>query len=396
MWRAQPSEQHTVGQRHQHTDTTVATSRWTRDHRLRRRRPREHPLLGRMRREVSHLQTEGHQNWYSSDFKIGTYFTAKQSQNLFHQTARFPYTIAILMKSRVHLTPSESLLKGKSRFPVPVQKEWAGWTDTSVGSPRVSAKPGPDFTAGNPSAPAARKGETIIYGKQDRAALEPWVWWRAVLKACCASGCLGWNPSSCASASCSVKWEKQDTCPCRVDAWVWSDESVLPCQQRRMSQASAIPALQMWVSESRKSKRQWLSCLQLLTILWTVACQAPQSVEFSPGKNTRVVCHFFLQGIFPAPGSNPGLPHCRWILYYLSHREETKKQKHLWCGSYQMAATACDEDWGIRTWKVKLQDAGPKQLRGVRKEWFRWAQTLASSHTWKSAKCLDLRYLALL
>jgi len=27
-----------------------------------------------------------------------------------------------------------------------------------------------------------------------------------------------------------------------------------------------------------------------------------------------------LQGIFPAQGSNPGLPHCRWILYQLSHK----------------------------------------------------------------------------
>ena len=27
------------------------------------------------------------------------------------------------------------------------------------------------------------------------------------------------------------------------------------------------------------------------------------------------------QGIFPTQGSNPGLPHCRWILYQLSHKE---------------------------------------------------------------------------
>ena len=26
-------------------------------------------------------------------------------------------------------------------------------------------------------------------------------------------------------------------------------------------------------------------------------------------------------GIFPTQGSNPGLPHCRWILYQLSHKE---------------------------------------------------------------------------
>ena len=27
-----------------------------------------------------------------------------------------------------------------------------------------------------------------------------------------------------------------------------------------------------------------------------------------------------LQGIFPTEGLNPGLPHCRWILYWLSHK----------------------------------------------------------------------------
>ena len=31
---------------------------------------------------------------------------------------------------------------------------------------------------------------------------------------------------------------------------------------------------------------------------------------------------FLLQGIFPAQGSNPGLPHCRQILYQLSHKGE--------------------------------------------------------------------------
>ena len=40
----------------------------------------------------------------------------------------------------------------------------------------------------------------------------------------------------------------------------------------------------------------------------------------SPSKKTGVGCHAFLQGIFPVQGSNPGLPHCRWILYHLSHQ----------------------------------------------------------------------------
>ena len=39
-----------------------------------------------------------------------------------------------------------------------------------------------------------------------------------------------------------------------------------------------------------------------------------------PGKNTGVVCHSLLQGIFPTQGLNPGLPHCRQILYQLSHQ----------------------------------------------------------------------------
>ena len=42
--------------------------------------------------------------------------------------------------------------------------------------------------------------------------------------------------------------------------------------------------------------------------------------EDSPGKNTGMGCHALLQGIFPTHGSNPGLPHCRRILYQLSHK----------------------------------------------------------------------------
>ena len=40
----------------------------------------------------------------------------------------------------------------------------------------------------------------------------------------------------------------------------------------------------------------------------------------SPGKNIGIGCLFLLQGIFPTQGSNPGLPHCRRILYQMSHK----------------------------------------------------------------------------
>ena len=40
----------------------------------------------------------------------------------------------------------------------------------------------------------------------------------------------------------------------------------------------------------------------------------------SPSQNTGVGSLSLLQGIFPAKGSNPGLPHCRQILQQLSHK----------------------------------------------------------------------------
>ena len=44
----------------------------------------------------------------------------------------------------------------------------------------------------------------------------------------------------------------------------------------------------------------------------------------SPGKNIGVGCHSLFQGIFPTEGSNPGLTHCRWILYQLNHQESSR------------------------------------------------------------------------
>ena len=40
----------------------------------------------------------------------------------------------------------------------------------------------------------------------------------------------------------------------------------------------------------------------------------------SPGKNSGVGCHALLQWIFPTQGLNPGLLHCKQILYCLSYQ----------------------------------------------------------------------------
>ena len=46
----------------------------------------------------------------------------------------------------------------------------------------------------------------------------------------------------------------------------------------------------------------------------------------SPGKNTGVGCHAFLQEIFLTQRSNLGLPHCRWILYHLNHQGSPEEE----------------------------------------------------------------------
>ena len=44
----------------------------------------------------------------------------------------------------------------------------------------------------------------------------------------------------------------------------------------------------------------------------------------SPGQNTGVGSLSLLQRIFPTQGSNPGLQHCRRILYQLNHKESPR------------------------------------------------------------------------
>ena len=51
--------------------------------------------------------------------------------------------------------------------------------------------------------------------------------------------------------------------------------------------------------------------------LWPHGLYSPWN---SPGQNTRVGRHSLLQGNFPMQGLNPGLPHCRQILYQMSHQ----------------------------------------------------------------------------
>ena len=44
----------------------------------------------------------------------------------------------------------------------------------------------------------------------------------------------------------------------------------------------------------------------------------------SPGQNTGAGCHALLQGIFSTQELNPGLLHCRHILYHLNHQGSSR------------------------------------------------------------------------
>ena len=57
-----------------------------------------------------------------------------------------------------------------------------------------------------------------------------------------------------------------------------------------------------------------LSRVRHFAIPWII-----QSMKF-PGQNTGVPSLSLCQGKFPTQGLNPGLQHCRWILYQLSHQ----------------------------------------------------------------------------
>ena len=73
----------------------------------------------------------------------------------------------------------------------------------------------------------------------------------------------------------------------------------------------------------------WLLCLvtQLCPTLWNPMDCSPSGTSLhgdSPGLNTGVDSLSLLQGLFPTQVSNLGLPHCRQILYHLSHQESPR------------------------------------------------------------------------
>ena len=72
-----------------------------------------------------------------------------------------------------------------------------------------------------------------------------------------------------------------------------------------------------------------LSCVRLFVTPWTVAYHALRPWDF-PGKSIGAGYHFLLQRIFLTPGSNLGFPHCRQMLYCLSHQGRVLYECESW------------------------------------------------------------------
>ena len=120
---------------------------------------------------------------------------------------------------------------------------------------------------------------------------------------------------------------------------------------------------------------------------WTI-----QSMEFSRPEYSVGSC-FLLQGIFPIQGSNPGLPHCRQILYQLSHKASRRILD--WVAYPFSSGSSWPRNWtGVPALQV---DSLPTELPG-KPMWAQWhlsmwheilTSSFLKSHrkTWNWIRC---------
>ena len=69
--------------------------------------------------------------------------------------------------------------------------------------------------------------------------------------------------------------------------------------------------------------RNLLERVLIILLLKLLSCATSWTIYSPwnfPGQNIGVGSLSLLQGIFPTQGLNPGLLHCRWILYQLSYQ----------------------------------------------------------------------------
>ena len=120
----------------------------------------------------------------------------------------------------------------------------------------------------------------------------------------------------------------------------------------------------------------------------------------SPGQNIGVGSLSLLQGVFPTQGLNPGVLHCRWILYQLSHKGSPRILEWVaypfsrgsswpknWTG-VSCVAGGFFTNWVIR--KAQLCDLGQsiKQRQSIEQDHYVWVGLDPSSrllYLWEEA-----------
>ena len=119
----------------------------------------------------------------------------------------------------------------------------------------------------------------------------------------------------------------------REGAWWGAEEADVMRSSNVQLHPAATPASSLWVANSHFAPYFPLHRIFFLTFYFVLSkSESPSAVSDSlrprglyspwnsPGQNTGVGSLCLLQGIFPTQGSNPGLLHCRQILYQLSHK----------------------------------------------------------------------------
>ena len=132
--------------------------------------------------------------------------------------------------------------------------------------------------------------------------------------------------------------------------------------------------------------RKPLSCVQLFATLCTI-----QSMEFS-GWNAGVCSLSLLQGIFPTQGLNPGFPHCRQILYQMSHRGSPRILEWVaYSFSRNQTGVSCIAGWFFTNWVIR-EDLGHR----LGLLWY-WMACLVKEksffHFWDCTQVLHLDFL---
>ena len=103
----------------------------------------------------------------------------------------------------------------------------------------------------------------------------------------------------------------------RILEWVAIPFSRVSSQPRGTTWVSCITSRRFTLWATREAQSESESRSVVSDSLWPQWLHSPWN---SPGKTTGVGSLSLLQGIFPTQGSNPGLLHCRQILFQLSHK----------------------------------------------------------------------------